>query len=114
MVNAAEKVRRRLLRATRALRAATVDHAVAGGNALAAWPHETTHNPEVTNSSDTPDFRVLTLEALAQIKLTAFRDKDRTHLRDLISVNLLDNSWLSKLPYDLAARLLKLLDTPEG
>src|SRR2546423_9129404 len=37
MVSAVEKVRQRLLRATAALRAAGVDYAVAGGNAVAAW-----------------------------------------------------------------------------
>ena len=37
MVNAVEKVRQRLLRATAALNAAGVKYAVAGGNAVAAW-----------------------------------------------------------------------------
>src|SRR5687768_3213381 len=37
MVKAVEKVRQRLLRATSALRAAKLDYAVAGGNAVAAW-----------------------------------------------------------------------------
>src|SRR5436309_15701989 len=37
MVNAVEKVRQRLLRATAALRSAGVLYAVAGGNAVAAW-----------------------------------------------------------------------------
>lgn len=37
MSNAVENVRRRLLRAARALEAARVPYAVAGGNAIAAW-----------------------------------------------------------------------------
>jgi len=37
MTNAVEKVRRRLLRAARALEQAGVPYAVAGGNAVAAW-----------------------------------------------------------------------------
>lgn len=37
MVRAVEKVRDRLLRAARALEAAGVPYAVAGGNAVAAW-----------------------------------------------------------------------------
>src|ERR1700752_2100692 len=37
MSNAIEKVRQRLLRATRALAFAHVPYAVAGGNAVAAW-----------------------------------------------------------------------------
>src|SRR5204862_727292 len=37
MIRAVEKVRERLLRAVRALDAAGVPYAVAGGNAVAAW-----------------------------------------------------------------------------
>jgi hypothetical protein len=48
------------------------------------------------------------------MKLTSYRDKDRTHLRDMIGVGLVDVSWLSKLPPELAARLQHLLDTPDG
>jgi hypothetical protein len=57
---------------------------------------------------------VLRLGALVRMKLTSFRDKDRTHLRDLISVGLVDKSWRVKLPDELAARLQLLLDTPDG
>lgn len=60
------------------------------------------------------EFNVLSLEALVRMKLTAFRDKDRTHLRDLIDVGLLDPTWPQRLPADLAARLQQLLDTPDG
>jgi hypothetical protein len=183
MVNAVEKVRQRLLRATAALRAGGIDYAVAGGNAVAAWvssvdesavrntqdvdillrridlpaarsalkaagfvyrhaagmdifldsptskpreavhivfanekvkPAETVANPDVLQSRDAGAFRILELEALVQIKLTAFRDKDRTHLRDLIDVGLIDKSWVAKFPSELGARLQQLLDTPEG
>ena len=48
------------------------------------------------------------------MKLTSFRDKDRTHLRDLIGVRLIDESWRERLPDDLAMRLQALIDTPEG
>ncbi len=167
MVNAVEKVRQRLLRATAALRAANVPYAVAGGNAVAAWvssvdedavrntndvdilirreafpavkaalqaagfthrhaagmdifldtptaaprsgvhllfanekvrPHEPLPNPDVSDSADAPFFRVLSLQALVQIKLTAYRDKDKTHLRDLIDVGLIDPSWPARFP----------------
>ncbi|MBX3402860.1 MAG: nucleotidyltransferase family protein [Phycisphaeraceae bacterium] len=37
MVDAVEKVRQRLLRATAALKSAGIDYAVVGGNAVAAW-----------------------------------------------------------------------------
>jgi hypothetical protein len=70
--------------------------------------------PDMTEVEETPSFRVVKLEALVRMKLTSFRDKDRTHLRDFLDVGLLDPSWVNKLPPALAARLQLLLDTPEG
>ena len=52
--------------------------------------------------------------AIVRMKLTSFRDKDRTHLRDLIGVGLIDASWCDRLPTVLADRLRELLATPEG
>jgi len=49
-----------------------------------------------------------------RIKLTAFRDKDRTHLRDLLEVGLIDKSWCPRFPPELSARLQSLVDTPGG
>jgi hypothetical protein len=69
---------------------------------------------DINESEVTEAFRLVTLEALVQMKLTAFRDKDRTHLRDLIDVGLLDSAWVKRLPSELATRLQTLLDTPEG
>ena len=183
VVIAVEKVRRRLLKAAAALKAAGVPYAVAGGNAVALWvsrvdesavrntrdvdilirradldaaraalesagfvyrrvagmdifldgpdakPRDAVHivfasekvrpaeplpNPDVTESEQTDEFSVLALEALVRIKLTAFRDKDRTHLRDLIEVGLVDADWLPRLPSVLAERLRLLLENPEG
>ncbi len=70
--------------------------------------------PDVIESEPAEAFRVLRLDSLVRMKLTSFRDKDRTHLRDLISVGLVDDSWPLKLPGELAARLQSLLDTPDG
>ncbi len=70
--------------------------------------------PDVSESEPAEAFRVLGLDALVRMKLTSFRDQDRTHLRDLIGVGLVDQSWRSKLPDELAARLQVLLDTPDG
>jgi hypothetical protein len=36
---------------------------------------------DVAESEATGSFRLLTLDALVRMKLTSFRDKDRTHLR---------------------------------
>ena len=77
-------------------------------------PLEPLSNPSVDDSEDGPQYRVLSLPALVQIKLTAFRDKDRTHLRDLIDVDLLDASWLDRVAPVLRERLQQLLDTPDG
>jgi hypothetical protein len=70
--------------------------------------------PDVTASEATESFRLLDLAALVPMKLTSFRDKDRVHLRDLIDVGLVDQTWCERLPHELAARLKDLLDHPEG
>lgn len=70
--------------------------------------------PDVSESEATEWFRVLTLESLVRMKLTSFRDKDRTHLRDLLEVGLIGPGWVERLPPELGARLQVLLDTPEG
>jgi len=77
-------------------------------------PQEPLPNPDVGESEDAGLFRVIALDALVRIKLTAFRDKDRTHLRDLMDVGLVDARWLAKLPPVLADRLRQLLENPEG
>jgi len=59
-------------------------------------------------------FRFVALESVVRMKLTSFRDKDRMHLRDLLEADLIDASWLAKLPSDLASRLKLLIDTPNG
>jgi hypothetical protein len=183
MSKAVEKVRDRLLRAARALSAAGVPYAVAGGNAVAAWvsrvdeaavrntrdvdivvrradlervraalsgagfvyrhtagldlfldgadakAREAVHlvfagervrpdyaepAPDVADAEDTAEFRLLRLDALMRMKLTSFRDKDRVHLRDLIDVGLVDETWAARFSPLLAERLRAVLETPEG
>ncbi|MBI1915896.1 MAG: nucleotidyltransferase family protein [Planctomycetes bacterium] len=77
-------------------------------------PGEPLPNPAVTESEAGGEYRVLALRALVQIKLTAYRDKDRTHLRDLLEVGLIDDSWLQHYPVVLADRLRVLIETPGG
>lgn len=60
------------------------------------------------------DARTLPLELLVRMKLTSFRDKDRVHLRDMISIGMIDESWLGRLSPDLQVRLKELLDNPDG
>lgn len=183
MVNAVEKVRLKLLRATSQLNTDNVPYAVVGGNAVMAWvstvdedavrttkdvdillrredlpravaslakigftyrklagidmfldgpsdrprsavhvvfanekvkEHETIVNPDVSDSVFAPEgFYLLSLEKLVQIKLTAFRDKDRTHLRDMIELGMIDQSWLDKYQPDIAKNLQFLFDNPQ-
>ena len=77
-------------------------------------PEHITPAPEVTESEAGTEFRVVSLDALVQMKLNSNRDKDRTHLRDLIGVGLVHQAWVARLPPELARRLQHLLDTPEG
>jgi hypothetical protein len=69
--------------------------------------------PDVTEIERGSDFRFVTLEALVRMKLTAFRDKDRMHLRDMLDLSMIDDTWLPRLHPTLAARLQELLDNPE-
>ena len=180
---AAEKVKERLRRATRALDEAGVPYAVAGGNAVAEWvaradegavrntrdvdllvrrtdlaaartalegagfvyyqlldvdmfldgpqgrPSEAVHilfagekvrpeyehaSPDLDASERAAEFQVATLQALLKMKLIAWRDKDRTHIRDLIGVGLIDVAWPARFPPPLGERLQQLLDDPNG
>ncbi len=77
-------------------------------------PGELMPPPEIETADDPAEFRVITLDSLVQMKLVSYRDKDRTHLRDLIALGLVDASWLAKLPPELAERLKYILDTPDG
>ena len=71
-------------------------------------------NPDVTEAVKADRFRIVTLAALVQIKLTAFRVKDRMHLLDMLDVGLIDPSWTGQFPPELAARLQTLIDTPDA
>ena len=70
--------------------------------------------PDVDDSEDTPEFRVISLEALVRMKLTSYRRKDQVHLQDMIGIGLIDESWVSRVPEALGSRLQVLLDDPEG
>jgi hypothetical protein len=73
-----------------------------------------TPSPDIAESEPAAQFQVVALEALVRMKLNSYRDKDRTHLRDMIEVGLVDDSWPSRFPPQLATRLQHLLDTPGG
>lgn len=68
---------------------------------------------DVTESERGDEFQVLQLEPLVRMKLTSFRDRDRTHLRDMIGVGLIDATWPARFVPELGKRLQELLDNPE-
>ncbi len=70
--------------------------------------------PGVEQASQIDGKLVVELQALVEMKLNSFRDKDRTHLRDMIQIGLIDASWPSRFPRELGHRLQELLDDPEG
>jgi hypothetical protein len=70
--------------------------------------------PDVTEFEKPDQFRVIALESLVKMKLTSFRDKDKTHLRDMLEIGLVDQSWVKRFTQELGARLQQLIDSPEG
>jgi hypothetical protein len=70
--------------------------------------------PDVAEAERPTVFSVLALESLVRMKLTSFRLKDQVHIQDLITVGLIDQSWLSRLPGELADRLRALLENPNA
>jgi len=70
--------------------------------------------PELTATvrSDS-GFAVLSLPELVCMKLIAFRDIDRVHIRDLLSLSLIDDEVIAQLLPDLRERLREIQATPE-
>jgi hypothetical protein len=183
MFRAVQRVEERLLTTCAALEAGGVEHAVIGGNAVAAWvatadEGATRNTPEVNllvrrsdfpavvrvmeatgfdhvpsdrhgSFVDRPDgslrsgvhftfagefvrpddplpaaelterirgtkFWLISLEPLVRMKLTTHRLKDRVHIRDLIGVGLIDDTWPDRFPPALAERLREILADPDG
>jgi hypothetical protein len=77
-------------------------------------PGDEAEVPDIDRFEIADTYRVVELEALVKMKLTAFRRKDQVHLLDMIGVGLIDGTWPARFPPALAARLQELLDNPEG
>jgi hypothetical protein len=76
-------------------------------------PSDIVPAPEILEAEPIDDHRVLRLEALVRMKLNVFRDKDKMHLRDMLDVELIDQSWTQRFQPELAVRLQELIDNPE-
>jgi hypothetical protein len=70
--------------------------------------------PELDATVTLQGMRVLTLEALVQTKLVAFRTIDKVHLCDMIEVGLVDETWCDRYPTELSERLRYLIENPES
>lgn len=87
-------------------------HVVLANQPVRAHYHHAT--PDVTDSVPAAaGFRVVDLPALVTMKLQAFRDIDRVHIRDLQSVELLDDEVIEGLPPDLRKRFQIIQEAPE-
>jgi hypothetical protein len=71
-------------------------------------------SPSVDDTVQMGDYRVVSFEGLLRMEFNAYRLKNCVHLRDLIEVGLLDETWLPKLIPEHAAKLQELLNNPDG
>ncbi len=71
-------------------------------------------NPDIVPAARANDFQTVELKTLVQMKLNAFRRKDQMHLLDMISLGMIDESWLDRFPEHLRGRLEELLNDPDG
>jgi hypothetical protein len=71
-------------------------------------------NPDLGSPTRASDFNTIAFEALVRMKLNSFRRKDQMHLIDMISLGMIDETWLGSFPPVLSARLKELLDDPNG
>ena len=71
-------------------------------------------SPDVDQSIEIDRKQIVQLSELVRMKLNSYRDKDRTHLRDMIGVGLIDETWPSQYESPLDERLQALIDDPDG
>ena len=68
-------------------------------------PTDLTAAPDISRTDWQEGYPIVDFKQLIGMKLTAFRDKDRTHLRDMIDVGLITPATLDQLPAPLRPRL---------
>jgi hypothetical protein len=71
-------------------------------------------NPDILPAVRTDDLQTVALETLVRMKLNAFRRRDQVHILDMLSLGMIDASWLDRYPEPLRQRLQQLLDDPDG
>jgi hypothetical protein len=70
--------------------------------------------PDLAATQSLGGYRIVDLDRLIVMKLTAFRLKDRVHLIDMIDVGLVTAATLDSVPAGLRPRLEQLLANPDG
>ena len=83
----------------------------AGKKVRAEYPEPV---PEINDYVLMEDAKTLPLTELVKMKLTSFRRKDQVHILDMISIGIVDDTWLSLFSQELQVRLQELLDDPDG
>lgn len=70
--------------------------------------------PDFADAVRIESLPVWPLEVLVRVKLAAMRLIDNVHIRDLIGVGAIDDTWPAKYPEPLAERLREILADPDG
>jgi hypothetical protein len=77
-------------------------------------PHDTHAPPDPSCAVRAAGgFLVVDLPALVAMKLQAFRNIDKAHIEDLMSVGMIEAELIAKLPPDLRLRLAEIRGGPE-
>ena len=77
-------------------------------------PNDPVAAPDLSGTDAHEGYRIVDLDRLITMKLTAFRLNDRVHLLDMIDVGLIDASTAARVPPVLRPRLEQLLADPNG
>lgn len=85
---------------------------VAGEKVLPSYLHPAPDLTSVTKSAE--GFIILDFFSLVKMKLTSFRDKDRVHIGDMLSVGLITTEIKKRLPGDLRERLETIINDYEN
>ena len=80
----------------------------------AVKPNDPVPAPDLSGTDAHGGYRIVDLDRLITMKLTAFRLKDRVHLLDMIDVGLIDASTAARVHPILRSRLEQLLADPNG
>lgn len=78
-------------------------------------PHDPYPAPQVVKGLRSPEgVDAIELRELLILKLIAFRDIDRVHIRDMIRVGLIDDAVAKQIPAELRPRLEEIRANPDG